>query len=438
MAQLSSTEIQEIIQLPLDDLKERLKDVNSSDLRKVCGFVGIPQQGKKTDMQEAIVAKVAFERGAESPKNVQSPEGRAGRPRSPRVGVAAASLRSAAERPLAKSPTVASFIGETDAKSVFPKVGPLPGFVGVLDPKTAGPNPFSGGAHSSTEGLEDDSWADTGGASSGATRPAEMNVDDDEDLSDISEAPEVTEQVTLQSVMRKLNTMEKRIKHSEKRSRERTRVMISEAVDPLKDHVCELQKSSVIHDNRIGKLETAVSKMRVGGGQRSANDLAHLRVSFAGFKDPDLDARFEAIRLFMEKYFESESWACIDTRMRGPKDDQKPSDESFVQFFCPQARERVLKAILQKKIGSFKNAKGDNIVVNRYKTDWQRGRDWAMRKAEALIKEKLERNKTHSKVEYKKTKEERKIIVGDRVAFLQTRLDEHGVFQKDFADLKLP
>ena len=50
MAQLSSTEIKEIIQLPLDDLKERLKDVNSSDLRKVCGFVGIPQQGKKTDM----------------------------------------------------------------------------------------------------------------------------------------------------------------------------------------------------------------------------------------------------------------------------------------------------------------------------------------------------------------------------------------------------
>ena len=148
-----------------------------------------------------------------------------------------------------------------------------------------------------------------------------MTVDDDEDMSDISEAPEVMEQVTLQTVMRKLNTMEKRFKHSEKRSREKTRVMISQAVDPLKNtvhdvqsSVIELQKSAVISDNRIGALESQMAKLNGGGKKFNPNDVAHLRVSFVGFSGTDLDARLATIKGFMEKNFgDAEPYACIDT-----------------------------------------------------------------------------------------------------------------------------
>jgi phenylalanyl-tRNA synthetase beta subunit len=125
----------------------------------------------------------------------------------------------------------------------------------------------------------------------------------------------------------------------------------------------------------------------------------------------------------------------IDTRMKGGYEDRKMSNESYVQFASSEARDRVSKAVKER---SFKTSKGATIKINRSKTDWQRGRDWAIWKAEDLVKEKLETHKTKAKVEYKQTKDDRKILVNGEAAFIQVRADAHGVFVGKFTDLKRP
>ena len=271
--------------------------------------------------------------------------------------------------------------------------------------------------------------------------------------SDVSEAPEVDDEVTLRDLMRRLNTMEKRQVHQnkklEKKLRMETRVLISEAVDPLKETlsdvntaVTELQRGAVIQDDRIGKLESQMAKLGVGGGKFNPHDVAHLRVSFSGFKDNVLDDRVATIKAFMDKHFKDrESFACIESRMSGPWNDQKPSGEAYVQLHSRQARTRILKAIEDGKYAEgLTSSKGDKLKVGRYKTDWQRSRDWAIWKAEDLVKEKLaERKMEKAKVEYKATRDERKILVNGEVAFVQKRSDAQGNFVgKSFADLKLP
>ena len=176
-------------------------------------------------------------------------------------------------------------------------------------------------------------------------------------------------------------------------------------------------------------------------GKFNPNDVAHLRMSFSGFKGDSLDDRVATLKTFMDKNFNNETFACVDTRTTGAWNDQKLTGESYVQFFCRAARDRTLKAVRDGKLAeNLKSKKGDKLTVNRYRTDWQRGRDWAMRKSEELIRDKIEAvNLTSTtKVEYVQAKDERKIIVNGQIAFIQTRADAHGAFVNEFAELKLP
>ncbi len=297
---LSTTEMQSIKELPEAELTERLKAMKADQLRQLCGHVGTGIHGKKEDMQARIFDAIKASCFAPS-ETAKSPEGRDGRHRSPKHGTAATAMRAlvasdetaagqaaaaaglAADTDnsqLAKSPTVAAFLDEAVAQQAFPQVQPPPGFVQVQDDKSAGQNvviqqvgtdaqpalgSFNFGSAStqaqtanavSSAGLFNDSFADTPGSCAAPEKVSAMAVD--EESSDVSEAPEVTEQVSMQEIMRKLNTMEKQIKHSEKRTREKTRVMIPQAVDPLKNtvhdvqsSVVELQRGHVIDSERI-------------------------------------------------------------------------------------------------------------------------------------------------------------------------------------------
>ena len=321
------------------------------------------------------------------------------------------------------SPTVAEFLDEAPAAPGFPVVPPVPGFVPVADKSKAGANVVINKV------------------------AADMAVDDDES-DNVSEASEVADEVTNKDIMREIKTMAKQRKHDNKKIRETTRVMIAEAVDPLwgeirsqQSNLVDLGKASINHDDRIGRLESQFAKLDVAKtGKFNPNDVAHLRMSFSGFKGDDLDDRVATLKAFMEKHFaDREAYACIDTRTTGAWNDQKVTGESFVQFFCRGARDRALKAVRDGKLGeNLRSNKGDKLTVNRYRTDWQRGRDWAMRKSEELIKAKVETAKLKVKIEYVQTKDERKITANGQIAFLQKRADAHGSFLNDFSELKPP
>ncbi len=142
----------------------------------------------------------------------------------------------------------------------------------------------------------------------------------------------------------------------------------------------------------------------------------------------------------MEKHFkDQEPYACIDTRMRGPWNARVASDESFVQFHTPAARDRVVKEILDKgHANNLKSSKGTSLKVNRMRSDFIRGRDFAMRKSEELIKGKLQTVGASGEVKYVKGKESRKITVNNHDAFVQALADPHGRFVGEFRDLALP
>ena len=197
-----------------------------------------------------------------------------------------------------------------------------------------------------------------------------------------------------------------------------------------------LSKDVVINSEKIGKLETTVRSLSVGaGGRPDRNDVNHCRIAFKGFTTESLDVRYDTVKQFVEKYCGKDAYLCIDTRMMGPYNDRKPTNESFVQFGSRDARDRVMKAI---KETSFNTEKGNNIKVYKSKTEWVRGRDWAMGKSEELIKKKLDAAKLSATVKYEKGKEVRKITVNGEDAFVQLATDVHGNFVKNFADLRLP
>ena len=269
--------------------------------------------------------------------------------------------------------------------------------------------------------------------------------------SDVSEASEVTEQVTLQDLMRKMNTMEKRHKRSEKKLKNELQVYVqntvTDTVAPLSAEIQQLSIGQVLLDNRVGALENVsgdieglrsdMRNLKVGSGVGpDKHDPNHLRIAFKGFSTENLDERVGAIKGFIEKHQGKDAYVCIDTRTKGGFDDRKLTDESFAQFGTRDARDRVLKAIKER---NFKTAKGNTVKIDRSKTEWQRGRDWAMRKSEDLIKGKIQSAGSKGEtVKFEKAKDWRKITVNGGDAFVQRREDRHGNFVGNFADLSLP
>ena len=99
------------------------------------------------------------------------------------------------------------------------------------------------------------------------------------------------------------------------------------------------------------------------------------------------------------------------------------------------ARDRVFQDMKDK---SFTTPSGSTINIYRAKTDFIRGRDWAMGKSEELIKKKLAAAKLTVPVKYEKHKDARKITVDGVDAFVQRPVETHGSFVCDFQDLQLP
>ncbi len=257
--------------------------------------------------------------------------------------------------------------------------------------------------------------------------------------------------------MRKLNSMEKQQKKDrtqlQKKVREQTRVMIAAAVDPVKDALADVKSNVEAQDTEINKLKvefgkfrvsqdehgSGVSKMRNAQSRPDKHDVANLQISFKGFTTETHDERTATLKAFMETRFKDvEDFACIDHRMSGPSKSSM-SDESFVQFFTKTARDRALGKIKDKNWGNdVQSSKGAKLTIGAMKTDWRRGRDWAMRKSETIIREFLTSKHQNSTVKYEKTSDARKITVNGTDAFVQLRGDEHGRFVGDCAHLTLP
>jgi hypothetical protein len=211
---------------------------------------------------------------------------------------------------------------------------------------------------------------------------------------------------------------------------------------PVHEALDSVARNQVIDSDRIGKLESrmeAFEKGSGGKGRPDKSDLGHSRIAFKGFKTESIDDRFATLESFMKRHFGENSYLCIDTRMKGERKNRTATDESFVQFCTPDARDRVLDVINTKKYGeNVKSSMGNVLKINKSKTDWQRQRDFAMRKSEELIVTKLRGMNSGATAKYETSKDVRKITVSGRDAFVQRWDDPRGRFHGDFQDLQLP
>lgn len=206
-----------------------------------------------------------------------------------------------------------------------------------------------------------------------------------------------------------------------------TNTAISEAMAPVNE--------------QLQSLEARVSRLEAPSSNKNFNDKhdpAFSQLSFYGFSDESLQSRVSTLAEFMRSNFPSEYVACIDTRMKGPFTNRTPSDTSYVQFFNRVARDRVFDLIKERKCGdNLRSEKGSKLTINKMKTELQRERDWAMRKAESIVKGSSE-FPAGASLKYESTRDVRRLTVNGVEAFVQARDDRRGKFVGTFSSLVFP
>ena len=91
----------ELLRLSPEDLTASFTDADYKDIQEMCKFIGVSAKGARAELQVRILDfKAKFDAGeVDMPEVVvDSPEGRNGRARAPRPGVAAAVVRTAAKK----------------------------------------------------------------------------------------------------------------------------------------------------------------------------------------------------------------------------------------------------------------------------------------------------------------------------------------------------
>ncbi len=445
------TSYEDVLTQPIDEILTTLNGASYRELQGFCHHIGVKAAGTQAELLARAIDHVKST--TDSPA---SPEGRDGRARSPRAGKAASALRKAAPKAKAQSPTVAEFIGDTPSlpksSAPLPAVQPMPGFAATVDEAHAGHNPLISG--SKAAGMPVD--VDTAGAGANvvirtvpgaeidagqAQAHAEMAVDESEasDASAVSDAPEVTGEVSTNDLMRKLNTMEKQRKADkaqiQKKIMAQTKVMISEAVDPLKDGLAEVQSSVKVRDAQIQKLRTDFEQFRLGSPGESSGpnpfDPALKQVAFIGFPEESTVAqRIEAMVSFMQENFPELQIKHTDLSM---DKNGKQTRNGFVELGSKKHARHVTSTT---KSRGLKVQGYAGVTVKPENTDINRNRNWALREAEKLIRQSPKFG--NGRLEVKKA-QDRGVYVDGLPAFTQKiRFAKGGVFHGIFADLKLP
>ncbi len=337
------------------------------------------------------------------------------------------SAKRSASTDLSKSPTVDEFIGNTPS-GALPAVQPLPGFTAVADVAGAGANVI----------INTIPEAEIVAAQAHAG----MAVDNDDDDT-VSEASEVEGDVSLKDVMRNINTLKKQQKQDTKRTREKTRVMIAEAIDPVWDQmhkvhgtVGELSRGAVLQDNRIGKLESELEALKLVGaggassdvtGNPNPNDPGLRQIAFKEFPNKStIDERITAMKDFMRVNFPEIQHGIVDCFVNK---EGEYTRNGFIEVSDRRIVRRVTTSAKDQKL----QCRFAEVKIKPGTTAIDRNRNWALYAAEDEIKK-----VAGKRVVTLKRAEGRGVYVdGSRVFSQEPRFARDGVFHGEFQHLKL-
>ena len=144
------------------------------------------------------------------------------------------------------------------------------------------------------------------------------------------------------------------------------------------------------------------------------------------------EQRIEEMEKIMAKFL-SHKYLYVDNVMKGPKNDLILSNRGIVEFISESAAKHFINAV--GKGSKHKLTSGAEITLKNDVTKLNRARNWAITKAEELLKaDPLCRGK-----EIKTNMgNNREVKVDGKAAFIQASSELRGTFLTPFLHLKLP
>ena len=219
------------------------------------------------------------------------------------------------------------------------------------------------------------------------------------------------------------------IGQSETKIRNEMQEQISKAVDPLKDEMSDLR-------NKISQLETTSSSSNSGMTKETMSllnsfDPALRRVAFIGFKlgtsETDRTIDLQRWASSVGNFGEYQTGHFYN----GPRNNKILSVASYMEYHSEMMAQNFIIAAKDKQ---FCLTTGEKVKVKIAVTKINSSRNWALRKAEDLIKSDSVTGNRVLKTDWKN----RTITVGGNIVFNQCPTDLKGSFVDEYVHLKFP
>ena len=183
---------------------------------------------------------------------------------------------------------------------------------------------------------------------------------------------------------------------------------------------------------RLTAVEAKPGQPTASRGQSfSRFDPAFRRIAFTGFPDTlAADGRIKEMEAIAAKFPRS-GWQFADNFYAGPRNNRKLSSAGFIEFRTEDAAKLFLDALPDRSVDL---ACGGKVKAKFALTDFNKQRNWALRKAEELIKAEPAATNKRVAIDFSA----RVVKVDSSTAFEQGRDESRGTFMGAFSALTLP
>ena len=231
------------------------------------------------------------------------------------------------------------------------------------------------------------------------------------------------------------------LKHLVELQREEFHTYVRAETEPLHNAISQMHSNveKLSHDThqvseRMGKLEGRISQSSgVGEPLRDHNDPAYAQIAFLYFPtESSVYQRLKAMQQFISTHFPKVTPLCTNlfSDSKG-----EPSVHGFVQVVDSKSAKRIVEECVAQK---WKVEGFPEVKIKRAKAAVDRNRDWALRRAEELVKQHPAASSKRVEVERGSSTRERGIYAdGVRVFEQIGRFSKDGVFLQAFNSLSL-
>jgi hypothetical protein len=161
-----------------------------------------------------------------------------------------------------------------------------------------------------------------------------------------------------------------------------TKVIVSEAVDPVKTDLFDLKTRVKLLENRPTQVCKELKDLKASLNKL---DPSLKRAACVGMPE-NLNAsdRIKELETFMASHFSGYRNVRAGNYMKGPHDDRKVSNTSYIEFPTVIDKDKFIKDFATSARQCSIN--GSSISIKPARTEFMNKRNFAVRKAEELIK----------------------------------------------------